>query len=122
MLGTNDSKTYNWNADDYAAGLKELVESYKALDSNPTVYLMRSPYCFPINGADTAEYEVQDSIVNNELADIIYQVANEEEVEVIDLYSATVNKTDLYTDGIHFNAEGYSLISATIYDFLKEKY
>ncbi|MCR4830748.1 MAG: hypothetical protein K5883_04765, partial [Pseudobutyrivibrio sp.] len=35
MLGTNDSKTQNWDAQEYEQGLKKLVESYKTLSSNP---------------------------------------------------------------------------------------
>lgn len=119
MLGTNDTKTYNWNADEYKSGLTDLVKSYQALDSQPKVYLMRSPYCFPINGNEHAEYEVQETIVNGELGDIITAVANETGATLIDLYSVTENKEELYTDGIHFKAEGYTLIADTVFDAIK---
>ncbi len=119
MLGTNDTKTYNWNAKAYEDGLRELVETYQKLSSKPTVYLMRSPYCYSLDGSDVAEYEIQPSIVNDELGSIINKVADEAVVEVIDLYTVTEGQDELYTDGIHFNAKGYELIADTVYDIVK---
>lgn len=119
MLGTNDTKTYNWNASDYEAGLKELVESYQQLDTKPTVYLMRSPYCYSLDGSDVAEYDIQPAIVADELGGIVDKVAAETGVEVIDLYGVTEGQDELYTDGIHFNAKGYELIADEVYANLK---
>jgi lysophospholipase L1-like esterase len=119
MLGTNDTKTYNWNASDYEAGLKELVESYQQLDTKPTVYLMRSPYCYSLDGSDVAEYDIQPIVVSDELGGIVEKVAAETGVEVIDLYEITEGQDELYTDGIHFNAKGYELIADEVYSNLK---
>ena len=119
MLGTNDTKTYNWNASDYEAGLKELVESYQQLDTKPTVYLMRSPYCYSLDGSDVAEYDIQPAVVADELGGIVEKVAAETGVEVIDLYQLTEGQDELYTDGIHFNAKGYELIADEVYSNLK---
>ena len=119
MLGTNDTKTYNWNASDYEAGLKELVESYQQLDTKPTVYLMRSPYCYSLDGSDVAEYDIQPAVVADELGGIVEKVAAETGVEVIDLYGVTEGQDELYTDGIHFKAEGYKLIAEEVYSYLK---
>ena len=119
MLGTNDSKTYNWNAKSYEEGIKSLVQTYKNLDTNPTVYLMISPYCFSLDGSDIAEYQVQPKVVAGKIKDIVEKVAAEEGVEVIDLYSVTVGKEERYRDGIHFDAEGYKIIADYIYDIIK---
>ena len=119
MLGTNDTKTQNWNPDAYRADLKSLVETYQGLDTKPTVYLMRSPYCFAINPSGKAEYNVQADIVNGELGEIISQVAKETGVTLIDLYEITAGKEDLYTDGIHLKAQGYSLVTDAVYDAIK---
>ena len=35
MLGTNDTKAINWNAEAYARDLGELIENYKSLESRP---------------------------------------------------------------------------------------
>ncbi len=119
MLGTNDTKTYNWNAEDYEAGLKDLVLSYQQLATNPVVYLMRSPYCYSLDGSDVAEYDIQPEVVKDELGPIVDRVASETQVTVIDLYSVTEGLDDLYTDGIHFNKDGYDLIADTVYENVK---
>ncbi|SHJ35995.1 GDSL-type esterase/lipase family protein [Pseudobutyrivibrio xylanivorans] len=120
MLGTNDTKTYNWNPEEYREGLLNLVKSYQNLEEQPVVYLMRSPYCFPIENREQAEYSVQNDIVNGELGEIISSVAEEAGINVIDLKAVTVGKEYLYTDGIHFTAEGYDLISDTVYKEIKK--
>ena len=119
MLGTNDTKTFNWNPDEYKKGLTDIVKSYQALDTQPKVYLMRSPYCFPKDGKKEAEYKVQASVVNTDLGEIIKAVANDTGATLIDLYEVTEGKEDLYTDGIHFKAEGYTLISDKVYHSIK---
>ena len=119
MLGTNDSKTYNWRPTSYEEGIRSLVQTYKNLDTNPTVYLMISPYCFSLDGSDIAEYQVQPKVVAGKIRDIVEKVAAEEGVEVIDLYSVTVGKEERYRDGIHFDAEGYKIIADYIYDIIK---
>ena len=81
---------------------------------------MRSPYCFAIDGKSEAEYNVQAHLVNGELGEIIEEVANETGATLIDLHSQTLGKEDLYTDGIHFKAEGYTLISDIVYDSIKD--
>ena len=114
MLGTNDSKTYNWNASNYEQGLRDLVNTYKSLDSQPTVYLMRCPYCYSLDGGDVAEYDIQPVVVSDEIGAIIEDVAFDLDVELIDLYTVTEGQDDLYTDGVHFNKAGYELIADTV--------
>ncbi len=119
MLGTNDAKDINWNEEEYEKGLTSLVESYKALDGSPKVYLMISPYCFALDDSGQVAYGIDGDVVNNQLGTIIRRVADKTGVEVVDLYSVTEGKKDLYTDGIHFKKDGYSLIADTIYDVVK---
>ncbi|WP_176761852.1 GDSL-type esterase/lipase family protein [Pseudobutyrivibrio sp. YE44] len=118
MLGTNDAKTYNWNQEEYEAGLKKLLASYQNLDSKPVVYLMRSPYCFAINENGHAEYSIQADVVTGELGDSQQKVAQEMGVEIIDLFAATEGRDELYTDGVHFKAKGYDLISDVVRDYI----
>ncbi|MCR5195357.1 MAG: hypothetical protein K6D38_03500 [Pseudobutyrivibrio sp.] len=119
MLGTNDSKVANWDASKYEDGLMKLVESYKALDTNPTIYIMKSPHVYPING-DEAEYTIQIPVVDNELGPIVDKVATNTGAQVIDLYSITGDMADMYTDGVHFKKGGYKYITGAIYDAIKK--
>lgn len=120
MLGTNDTKIINWDAYEYKEGLSEIVASYLDLKTQPKVYLVRSPYCFSVEGGELAEYGIQPAVVAGELGQIAQEVASEYSLEYIDMYRVTDGKTDLYTsDGIHFNKDGYQLISNTIYNVIK---
>ena len=120
MLGTNDTKTINWNPDDYKEGLSKIISSYLELETKPTVYLVRSPYCFAVDGDYTAEYCIQPEVVANEIGEIEEEVAAEFSVSLIDMYSVTEGQEDLFTsDGIHFNKHGYELIANTIYQAIK---
>lgn len=93
--------------------------SYQELSSKPTVYFMRSPYCYSLDGSNIAEYDIQPVIVVQKLGDIINKVAAETDVDVIYLYTVTEEKDELYTDGIHFNADGYKLVADEVYDVVK---
>lgn len=120
MLGTNDTKDINWDADEYKKGLSDIVASYLDLKTKPKVYLVRSPYCFSVAGQELAEYGIQPAVVADELGKIAQEVAQEYSLEYVDMYQVTEGQNDLYTsDGIHFNKDGYELISDTIYDAIK---
>ena len=119
MLGTNDTKTANWDSASYEEGLKSLVKTYQQLDTKPTVYLMRSPYCFDPEGGYLAAYIIQPNVVSKDLGEIINRVGEETGVQVIDLYSVTYGKNELYTDGIHFKKAGYTLLADTVLKALK---
>lgn len=120
MLGTNDAKYNNWDQHSYETGLETLVKSYQNLPSKPIVYLMRCPYCYPISESGEMEYNINAKTVYFKLGPSIDTVAEKTGVDVIDLYTVTQNKEDLYTDGVHFNVEGYSVISDTVYDIIKK--
>ena len=120
MLGTNDAKDINWDSQEYKKDLTTLVETYQKLPSEPRVFLMRSPYCFPVDGSDEVAYGIDGDVVSGELGDIIYSVADETGADFIDLYKVTEGKEKLYTDGIHFTADGYELIANTVYKAIKE--
>lgn len=114
MLGTNDSKPYNWNAENYRTELTDFAKSYSELESNPTVYLMIPSKCFVIDGNEDVEFDISDDVIHNEIANIIQEVAEENDYPVIDLYSYTENHPEWFGDGVHPNAEGNAEIAAYI--------
>ena len=50
MLGTNDSKPFNWDPEDYRAGLEELIDTYREQNPSALVYLMTLPHAYEYNG------------------------------------------------------------------------
>lgn len=111
MLGSNDSKGINWDAESFANEYEALVQSYIDMDSGPTVYVMRPPRLYR-----TVENEGDgnNEIIKGEMTEIICSVAEKLGVEVIDLYSITDGHPEWYSDGAHPNAEGNRAIAEKI--------
>lgn len=109
MLGSNDAKPFNWDAERFEIELREFVASYQALSPEPEVYLLTPPAAWP-NRA-----RIDPSVVRDEVVPIVRRVGQATDVEVIDIHHATVDSADLFPDGVHPDARGYDIISRTVY-------
>ena len=109
MLGTNDTKAVNWNAEAYARDLGELIDSYLELESRPQVFLLLPPPVFPFCGK--VRWDIRSEVLENEVLPICRRVAEEKGVPVIDTHSDFVGRKELFMDGCHPNAKGASLIA-----------
>ena len=65
MLGSNDSKRFQWDEEAYMADYAEFIGTFKALDSNPDVYLLL-PTPVYIDGT----YAMDQYIVNERFPEI----------------------------------------------------
>ena len=86
MLGTNDSKPVNWDADD-GAGVKrdyaKLVDDFLALDPAPAVVVGVSPF------VKKDSFSIRERIVGGELAPWQRAFAAERNLPLVDAYAAT---------------------------------
>lgn len=109
MLGSNDSKPWNWeNAEKYASDYIALINEFKALTTNPEIYI-----CNPLP-AYSSHWGISDSTIRSEIIPKIEAVASSEKVRLIDFYGAFANKKDLFPDSIHPDSTGASLMAQTI--------
>ena len=117
MLGTNDAKAWNWNAENYTGQYMELVRFFQSLPSAPQVYAL-----IPPPGFDAQEGMKEADPIDREnlaaLGDCIREAAQACGCPVIDLYSTFEGRGDLFPDGIHPNAEGNRIISRQIREAL----
>jgi lysophospholipase L1-like esterase len=112
-LGTNDSKPQNWlYQEEYLQDLQTMVDAFRGLPSNPTLYL-----CYPAK-AYSAEWEISDSIIANGVIPYIHQIAETNNLKIIDLYAATENMGENFPDGIHPNEAGAKVIAETVHQAL----
>lgn len=119
-LGTNDAKTFNWNAADFREQYIELVQYYQGLECQPEVYIVIPPAAFaPQEGYDGIP-EIQAAVIADEIGLIVKEVAQECGCDVIDLYTITKDKGALFPDGIHPNSEGNALIAQAVYDAITQ--
>jgi lysophospholipase L1-like esterase len=117
MLGTNDSKPFNWNAHkgEFVGDYEALIDSYAALPSHPKIYLNLCP------PAGTNSYQIVGSVIESEVIPDIEQIAAAKGVPTIDVFTAFGGHTldpSLYgssADLVHPNAKGAQVIADTVY-------
>ena len=115
MLGTNDSKPYNWKEQEhFKKDLKTLIESFRALPAKPEIWL-----CLPVPAYGHA-WSINDSIIYNGVIPYIKEVAREENIPLVDLNTPMQGKRQYFPDTIHPNAAGYTQMEKVIAPILKK--
>lgn len=115
-LGTNDSKPYNWDGNDhFKKDLKTLIESFRALPAKPQIWL-----CLPVPAYGHA-WSINDSIIYNGVIPFIKEVAQEENLPLIDLNTPFQGKRQYFPDTIHPNEEGEKMIAEIIFEKVFKK-
>ena len=118
MLGTNDSYTDIWNAEEYEACLNTMIEELRTANPDTLIMLMVPPHVF----IDKEEHphSQENSIIGEEIMPIMEKVSMEQETGLIDLYSFTEDREDLYCgDLLHPGKEGYVEIAHYVYDAIQ---
>lgn len=112
MLGTNDSKPYNWEPDgkpkndqQFATDYKALIDHFQGLSTKPTVYI-----ALPV-AAYANSYSIRGDVIREQELPIIRQVGNDKRVPVLDLNTGTLNHPEYFGDGVHPNDAGYSVMA-----------
>ncbi|MDP4270553.1 MAG: GDSL-type esterase/lipase family protein [Bacteroidota bacterium] len=113
-LGTNDSKPQNWKyKEEFTPEYIALVNSFKDLPSHPQIYV-----CYPLP-AFQPKYNINDSIITNDIIPMVKIVAKKTKSRIINLNRAFRGKIDLLYDGIHPTAEGDKLLAKIIAKTIK---
>ena len=117
LFGTNDANAQNWKGPEvYTAEYRELLQSYRELPSGPVIWLMTPPLLFY---PKTEEDRVMNEHIRQE-RDCVKALAEELDVQVIDLCEKTKDHTDWFQpDGVHPNAKGAMEIAHIVYDAIK---
>lgn len=116
MLGTNDSKPYNWNEEVFKKEYPEFVNSYRELFNKPKVFLMIPPKAFSVEWEkNKVPYDIQNDIIRDFVYKIVKECGNEEKLPVIDLYTLTEDSPQWFVDGVHPNRRGNKAIAKEIY-------
>jgi hypothetical protein len=109
MLGTNDSAAQNWqHYADFVSDYEDMIDHYRNLPSQPTVYVATSPHDYwPGN------------VVTSEVVPLQIQAANNKGSTVIHVNPATLNMAYNFPDNVHPNDAGSTTIATAIYNQLK---
>lgn len=131
-LGTNDSKPQNWQyGEEFKQDLKQMITTLRPDLAQPVkkgkknkkqVIKNEGPkiiLCTPIPALKTS-WGINDSIITNNIIPIQQQVAQEYNLQVIDLHSLFGDGKDtMLGDGIHPNDKGAQKMAKIIADAIK---
>lgn len=121
MLGSNDSKPENWKGKDvFKEEYLKLLEYYNDAESSPVILLCTPPTAYFPDGVTEglSNYDVQPAIID-EIADIVKEVAMENNYMLIDINILTQNRRDLFgKDNVHPNNDGAKEIASVVYEFI----
>jgi len=110
MLGTNDSKSWNWvHKDDFVSDYIFLIDAFAGLPSKPKIWICKPVPAFSDN------FGITNAVIKDEIIPMIDQIAELRDVEVIDLYTPLINASSMFPDGIHPNAGGAKLMAEAIF-------
>ena len=132
-LGTNDSKPENWQYNaEFKQDLQQMITTLRPYllkpakkgkknkkqvvkNEGPQIFL-----CTPIP-AFKSTWNINDSIITNNIIPIQQQVAQEYNLQIIDLHSLFGDGKDtILDDGIHPNAKGAQKMAKIIADAIKQ--
>lgn len=110
MLGTNDVIDPKYTDEVYKADMKALIDSYKALPSNPEIYIATAPACY------TDETNKRAERIQTVLLPVQKQIAEENGCKLVDINAKTQNMKDYFADGLHPNDAGYLKFAQFMYE------
>lgn len=110
MLGTNDSKSWNWNAAKFDADYRALIAQYQGLQSRPAVYICLIPPVYTPNPFGTS---FDPAFIQNVVVPAIQNIALETGVELIDNNTPLQNPA-YFSDGVHPTPQGAGIIASTV--------
>lgn len=115
MLGTNDSKPQNWNAEKYEQQLSERIQELKNETFPKHIILMAPPPAFKKVPSDHyAVYNIDGEVLSRKIRGIVKKCAMGNGVDSIDLYEAMAGHPEYMKDGVHPNKLGNEVIAETV--------
>jgi len=116
-LGTNDSRTYIWNAYSsyFKPDYKLMIDTFAHLSSAPRVLICLVPH------TGNASWSMYDTTITRQVNPAIQEVALEKGVDLIDMYTALADwKLFQLTDSVHPNAAGALVMAQTVQSVLAQ--
>jgi len=113
QLGTNDTKTNNWDSTSFANDYQALIDTFKTIPTKPKIYV-----CLPVP-VFKSKWTINDSTLTKWEIPIIKNLAKKNNLPVMDLHSQMSGYGKYFFDGIHPNVEGAKIMAGVIARDLK---
>jgi acyl-CoA thioesterase-1 len=122
MLGSNDSKPFNWKGKEkFKEEYLSLLETY-VKEGKTKVYLCTISKAYYPEGRNTkmTSYFIQPEKIE-EIVDIIREMAIEKDYILIDIHKLTSENHNWFcSDNVHLNKEGAKAIAEKVYEYIKK--
>lgn len=121
MLGTNDTKPINYDAQKFAEGYTGIIRNL--LESGSRVFLMTPPHILnrieirdglEISRIEPAPIALREDTLMKRIIPVIRKTAETMNLPLIEINDVICDISQ-FNDGIHPNREGAGLIAATVY-------
>ena len=112
MLGTNDTKTRNWDPDIFRRDYRRIVDSYLDLPSGPRVILIAPIRIFPVMGIPILG--VHPETMEEGVRPAIREIADGMGLELVDLKDLFID-TRYCRDGVHPQKTGVRMLAEAIW-------
>ena len=116
MLGTNDTKTRNWDPDVFRRDYRRIVESYQTLPSAPRIVLIAPIRIFHVLGKPILG--VHPETMEEGVRPAIREIAAGTGLEIVDLRDLFVDSR-YCRDGVHPQRLGARLLADAIYSGIR---
>jgi acyl-CoA thioesterase I len=111
MLGTNDSKPWNWQyGDDFEGDYLDMIDHYRTLAGTAKVYACT--VC-PVYG--DGNFGISPEVVQDDIVPLVWQIGGESNTPVIDVNTALSGLPEDFPDLVHPNADGAARIAYTVW-------
>ncbi len=114
QLGTNDTKTQNWDSASFAEDYQALIDTFKTIPSNPKIYV-----CLPVP-VFKSKWSINDSTITKWIIPIIKNLAESNKLDVMDLHDQMSGQGENFFDGIHPDVKGAKIMAEVIAHDLKK--
>lgn len=115
-LGTNDTKPQNWKYHkSFANDMQSMISAFKSLPSKPRILL-----CYPAK-VYKLQWGINDSIIMNGVIPVINKLAKKNNLEIIDLHTATDGMSENFPDAVHPNPVGAHKMAEVVYKHITGK-
>ncbi len=107
-LGTNDTKSQNWNYENFKKDYQALIDTFNTIQAKPEIFV-----CLPVPVFKT-RWGINDSTLKASIIPIILETAKNNNLPVIDLYHPMLDQIDNFPDYIHPNEMAAKKIAGII--------
>lgn len=114
QLGTNDTKTQNWDSASFARDYQALVDTFETIQTKPKLYL-----CLPVP-VFKSKWTINDSTLTKWIIPIIKNVAKKNHLPVMNLHKQMSPYGKYFFDGIHPDVKGARIMAGVIAKDLKK--